>query len=126
MQPQPLPLQPNDAAAQYKLALAHSYLAEIAIEQRDKNLAHSAAEAGIKVAERTVALKPDFGVARYYLGVVLLQQARFDEADESFEKAAESLPAKHPFREQARRLRSEGIKVTRGRVPAAVILPSNL
>jgi methylated-DNA-protein-cysteine methyltransferase related protein len=30
------------------------------------------------------------------------------------------------FHEQARRLRSEGVKVTHGKVPAAVLLPSNL
>jgi tetratricopeptide (TPR) repeat protein len=52
--------KPSDPAAQYRLALAESYIAEVAIEQRDKGLAHTAAEAGIKAAERTVALKPDF------------------------------------------------------------------
>ncbi len=46
--------KPKDAEAQYKLALAHSYIAEVAIEQRDKNTAHNAAEAGIKAAERAV------------------------------------------------------------------------
>jgi len=51
--------QSNDAAAQYKLALAESYVAEVAIEVRDKGQAHSAAEAGIKAAERAVSLKPD-------------------------------------------------------------------
>ena len=56
--------KPNDAAAQYKLALSNSYIAEVAIEQRDKNVAHSAAEAGIKAAEKTVALKGD--VAEYH------------------------------------------------------------
>ena len=56
--------KPNDAAAQYKLALAESYLAEIAIEQRDKNQARTDSEAGIKVAERVVALKSD--VAEYH------------------------------------------------------------
>jgi tetratricopeptide (TPR) repeat protein len=56
--------KPSDPAAQYKLALSHSYIAEVAIEQRDKNLAHSAAEAGIKAAERTVSLKGD--VAEYH------------------------------------------------------------
>ena len=39
--------QPNDDGAQYKLALADSYVAEVAIELRDKNQAHSAAEAGM-------------------------------------------------------------------------------
>lgn len=52
--------RPSDPAVQYRLALAQSYIAEIAIEQRDKNLAHTAAEVGIKAAERTVALKADF------------------------------------------------------------------
>src|SRR5215472_9730483 len=51
--------QPNDAQALYRQALAQSYLAEIAVETGDKNLARSAAEAGIKLAERTVALKPE-------------------------------------------------------------------
>ena len=50
---------PNDAAAQYRAALAESYVAEVAIEVRDKGQAHSAAEAGIKIAEHAVALKPD-------------------------------------------------------------------
>jgi tetratricopeptide (TPR) repeat protein len=50
--------QPNDAAAQYRLALAQSYLAEVAIEVRDKAQAKTTAEAGIKVAEHAVALKP--------------------------------------------------------------------
>jgi hypothetical protein len=42
----------NDAAAQYKLALAESYVAEVAIEVRDKNAAHAAAEAGIDAAKK--------------------------------------------------------------------------
>lgn len=48
---------PNDAALQYKAALAQSYAAEVAIEMRDKNQAHAAAEAGIDAAKRAVALK---------------------------------------------------------------------
>jgi tetratricopeptide (TPR) repeat protein len=51
--------QPDDAAIQYKAALAQSYVAEVAIEQRDKNQAHSAAEAGIDFAKRAIALKGD-------------------------------------------------------------------
>jgi tetratricopeptide (TPR) repeat protein len=50
--------KPADAQAQYQVALAESYLAEIAIEQRDKNLARSHAESGIKAAEKAVSLKP--------------------------------------------------------------------
>jgi tetratricopeptide (TPR) repeat protein len=51
--------QPDDAAALYRLALAQSYLAEIAMETGDKNQARSAAEAGIKAAERAASLKPE-------------------------------------------------------------------
>jgi len=55
---------PNDADAQYRVALASSYLAEVALEVRDKAQAQRAAEAGIKAAERAVALKP--AVAEYH------------------------------------------------------------
>ena len=50
---------PNDAAAQYRCALAASYLAEVDQELRDKKAARQAAEVGIKAAERAVELKPD-------------------------------------------------------------------
>jgi tetratricopeptide (TPR) repeat protein len=56
---------PNDAEAQYRAALAASYLGEVALELKDKKLAEDAAERGIKPAERAVALKPD--VAAYYV-----------------------------------------------------------
>jgi tetratricopeptide (TPR) repeat protein len=56
--------QPGDIQAQYRLALAQSYLAEIAIETGDKNQARTAAEAGMKAAERATALKPE--VAEYH------------------------------------------------------------
>ena len=56
--------QPNDVQAQYRLALAESYLAEIAIETGDKNQARAAAETGIKAAERATALQPS--VAEYH------------------------------------------------------------
>ncbi|HLW75835.1 MAG TPA: tetratricopeptide repeat protein [Bryobacteraceae bacterium] len=52
--------KPKDAAAQYRLALAESYIAEVAIEQRDKNQAHLHAEAGIKAAELAVSLNGNF------------------------------------------------------------------
>jgi tetratricopeptide (TPR) repeat protein len=51
--------QPGDAVAQYNLAVAESYVAEVAIEVRDKGQAHSAAEAGIRAAERATSLKPE-------------------------------------------------------------------
>ncbi len=54
----------NDADAQYRLAKACSYLAEVAIEQRDKKKARAVAERGIGAAEKAVALKP--AAAEYY------------------------------------------------------------
>jgi tetratricopeptide (TPR) repeat protein len=56
---------PNDAEAQFRAAVAASYLAEVALEVKDKKLAEDAAERGIKPAERAVALKSD--VAAYYV-----------------------------------------------------------
>ena len=47
---------PKDAQAQYRAALAQSYLAEVTIEQRDKNAGRAAAEAGIRAAQRAVDL----------------------------------------------------------------------
>jgi tetratricopeptide (TPR) repeat protein len=48
--------QPKDAEAQYQAALAHSYMAEVALELRDKATAETAAEAGIRAAQQAVAL----------------------------------------------------------------------
>lgn len=55
---------PNDAEAQYRLAVAASYLAEVSQELRDKAQAQRAADIGIQAAERAIALKPDN--AEYY------------------------------------------------------------
>src|SRR6266542_217165 len=55
---------PEDAAAQYRSALAWSYLAEVALEVRDRRLAQQAAEKGVKPAEQAIALQPD--VAEYH------------------------------------------------------------
>lgn len=55
----------NDAEAQYRAATASSFLAEVALEVKDKKLAEDAAERGMKPAERAVALKPN--EARYYV-----------------------------------------------------------
>ena len=55
---------PNDAEAQYRAALANSYLAEVAIELRDRKAGRQSAEQGIKFAEKAVALKP--ANAEYY------------------------------------------------------------
>jgi len=49
---------PNDAPAQFQAAVAYSYLAEVAIEQRDRKAGRAAAEQGIKPGEKAVALQP--------------------------------------------------------------------
>jgi tetratricopeptide (TPR) repeat protein len=59
-----------DAAAHYRAALAYSYLAEVAQEQRDKGVVKRAAEAGIRSAERAVALKPDMAEYHRLLGTL--------------------------------------------------------
>jgi Flp pilus assembly protein TadD len=55
---------PKDAEAQYRAALASSYLAEVSLEVRDKKLAEQAAVRGVKAAEQAVALQP--AMAEYY------------------------------------------------------------
>ncbi|MCE5310315.1 MAG: tetratricopeptide repeat protein [Acidobacteriales bacterium] len=62
--------RPNQADAQYSLAVAQSYLAEIALEMRDKALAKNAAEAGIRSAERATALRPDVSDYQRVLGTL--------------------------------------------------------
>jgi len=62
--------QTNDAASQYEAALADSYRAEVAIELRDKNQAHNAAESGISSAQRAVALKPENAEYHRILGTL--------------------------------------------------------
>src|ERR1700683_1469051 len=61
---------PKDAAAHYRLALAESYTAEVAIETRDKAATKNAAQAGIDAAERAVALKPDVAEYQRILGTL--------------------------------------------------------
>ena len=61
---------PKDAVAQYRLALAESYSAEVAIETHDKPSAKNAAQAGIDAAERAVALKPDSSEYQRILGTL--------------------------------------------------------
>jgi len=91
---------PNDAEAQYRMALACSYLAEVAIEQHDRKQGQQAAERGIKAGEKAVALKPDS--AEYYrvLGT-LYGQAIIDipsglsygpKAKDAINKAVEKAP----------------------------------
>jgi len=60
----------NDANAQDRAALAESYLSEVLIEVKDKNNAKSAAERGIKSAEKAVALKGDSAEYHRMLGTL--------------------------------------------------------
>ena len=62
--------QPNDAAAYYRLALAESYSAEVAIEMHDKTAAKNAAQAGIDAATKAVTLKPDSAEYQRVLGTL--------------------------------------------------------
>ena len=62
--------QPGDATAQYRLALAESYSAEVAIEMHDKTAARSAAQAGMDAANKAVTLKPDSAEYQRILGTL--------------------------------------------------------
>ena len=54
---------PRNADAQYRLALAASYLGEVALELKDKGGAARAAEVGIQAADAAIAVEP--GKAEY-------------------------------------------------------------
>jgi tetratricopeptide (TPR) repeat protein len=54
----------NDADAQYRLALASSIEAEVALEVKDNAAAERAAEGGVKAAEAAIAINPNN--AEYY------------------------------------------------------------
>lgn len=62
--------QPNDAAALYRVALAESYAAEVAVEVRDKAQAKSHAETGIAAAEKAIAIKADVSEYHRILGTL--------------------------------------------------------
>jgi tetratricopeptide (TPR) repeat protein len=62
--------QPNDAAAQYKVALAESYSAEVAIELHDKGGAKNSAQAGMDAANKAVSMKPDSAEYQRILGTL--------------------------------------------------------
>jgi len=62
--------QPNDAVAQYRVALAESYSAEVAIEQHDKAAAKNAAQAGMDAANKAVSMKPDSAEYQRILGTL--------------------------------------------------------
>jgi tetratricopeptide (TPR) repeat protein len=62
--------QQNDSNAQYKLALASSYAAEVAIEQRDKAKGRELAETGMRAAEKAVALNGNSSEYHRILGTL--------------------------------------------------------
>jgi tetratricopeptide (TPR) repeat protein len=62
--------KPQDAAAHFRLAQAESCLAEVDLELRDKAGAKAAAEAGIRAAERAVALQPAVAEHHRILGTL--------------------------------------------------------
>lgn len=62
--------QPNDANAQYRLALAQSFAAEVAIEQRDKAKGREFAEAGMHAAEKAVSLNANSSEFNRILGTL--------------------------------------------------------
>jgi tetratricopeptide (TPR) repeat protein len=61
---------PHDAEAQYRVALASSYLAEVSLELRDKNQAERVAESGIQAAERAIAINPKIAEYHRVLGTL--------------------------------------------------------
>ena len=62
--------QPN---GNYDLALAYSYAAEVAMEQRDKHKAQDYAEAGIPVAQKALESNPNDAKAHRILGELCAQ-----------------------------------------------------
>ncbi|MCZ2076933.1 MAG: tetratricopeptide repeat protein [Bryobacterales bacterium] len=91
----------DNAEAQYRLALANSYLAEVAMEMRDKTKAREAAEAGMEPARRAVALDPRNAEHHRILGTLcgqvipanVLLGLRYGRcAQEEIEKAVELNP----------------------------------
>lgn len=66
----PAQKQPKNPEVQYRLAEAQSYLAEVALELRDRAGAKAAAEAGIRAAEGAVALRPEVAEFHRLLGTL--------------------------------------------------------
>jgi len=91
---------PNDAVVQYQAALAYCYVAEVAIELKDRKAGRQFAEQGMKYGEKAVALKPDNAENYRVLGT-LYGQAVTDlmsglsygpKAKEAINKAVEKAP----------------------------------
>jgi tetratricopeptide (TPR) repeat protein len=91
---------PGNAEAQYRAALASSYLAGVEIELHDRKAAHEAAERGIRSGERAVALKPDDAEYLRVLGTLygqaitdLLNGLKYGvKAKDAIDKAAQKAP----------------------------------
>jgi tetratricopeptide (TPR) repeat protein len=62
--------QQNDATAQYNLAVAESFAAEVAIEQHDKAKGREFAESGMKAAEKAVSLNANSSENNRILGTL--------------------------------------------------------
>jgi tetratricopeptide (TPR) repeat protein len=60
----------NDAAANYRAAVAFSYLAQVNEELRDRGGVKRACESGIALAERAVSLKPNVAEHHRILGTL--------------------------------------------------------
>jgi tetratricopeptide (TPR) repeat protein len=60
----------NDANRWYQAAIAYSYLAEVTYEKRDKAASERAAEAGVKDAEKAIAINPKPGDYYRVLGTL--------------------------------------------------------
>lgn len=95
----------GDPEAQYRSALAYSYLAEVAIELHDRKAGRAAAEQGIKCAEKAVSLRPDNAEYFRVLGT-LYGQAVTDimsglsygpKAKDAINKAVEKAPKSSPM-----------------------------
>lgn len=65
--------QPNLVTTQYRFALGQSYLAEVALELKDKPAARAAAETGIEAARKTVALDDKSAPNHSLLGTLCAQ-----------------------------------------------------
>jgi tetratricopeptide (TPR) repeat protein len=91
---------PNDAEAQYRAALAASYLAGVDVEMHEKKPAHEVADRGIPFAEKAVSLKPDNGEYLRVLGTLygqavadLMSGLRYGaKAKDTLTKAVEKSP----------------------------------
>jgi len=62
--------QSNDAASQYRFALAQSYAAEVAVEKGDKAKARELADSGIQAAQKAANLRPDNAEYHRLLGTL--------------------------------------------------------